>query len=148
MNTFLHIIYRIVLLSCFLCFWTILKAGNGVGISIRLDTVPKNQSDTIPTTQPPKKRSSITRYLNIITDQQQRDSLFLKLSKTNAPVPMSDSMIFKSRENSFNVYGGKQIRYIYYNQLRYLEQRLKTRPLYPTNSSGLQIRCIMTQEYG
>ena len=58
------------------------------------------------------------RYLNIITDQQQRDSLFLKLSKTNAPVPMSDSMIFKSRENSFNVYGGKQIRYIYYNQLK------------------------------
>jgi len=31
---------------------------------------------------------------------------------------MSDSMIFKSRENSFNVYGGKQIRYIYYNQLK------------------------------
>lgn len=31
---------------------------------------------------------------------------------------MSDSMIFKSRENTFNVYGGKQIRYIYYNQLK------------------------------
>ncbi len=31
---------------------------------------------------------------------------------------MSDSMIFKSRENTFNVYRGKQIRYIYYNQLK------------------------------
>ncbi len=31
---------------------------------------------------------------------------------------MSDSMMFKTRENSFNVYGGKQIRYIYYNQLK------------------------------
>jgi hypothetical protein len=82
------------------------------------DTIPKNQSDTIPKNTPPKKRSSITRYLNIITDQQQRDSLFLILGKTNAPIPQSDSMIFKSRENSFNVYGGKQIRYIYYNQLK------------------------------
>jgi hypothetical protein len=89
-----------------------------VNIPVSSDTIPNNQSDTIPKNHPAKKRSSITRYFNIITDQQQRDSLFLKLSRTNAPVPMSDSMIFKSRENSFNVYGGKQIRYIYYNQLK------------------------------
>jgi hypothetical protein len=106
------------LLCSFLSFCTILKAGNGVNISVSSDTIPNNQSDTIPKNHPAKKRSSITRYFNIITDQQQRDSLFLKLSKTNAPVPMSDSMIFKSRENSFNVFGGKQIRYIYYNQLK------------------------------
>jgi len=58
------------------------------------------------------------RYFNIITDQQQRDSLFLKLGRTNAVAPQSDSLIWKMRENAFNVYGGKQIRYIYYNQLK------------------------------
>ena len=89
-----------------------------MGIPTSIDTIPKYQSDTIPKNPPPKKRSSITRYFNIITDQQQRDSLFLILSKTNAPIPISDSMMWKSRENSFNVYGGKQIRYIYYNQLK------------------------------
>ena len=87
-----------------------MKAGNCVDIPSISDTVPQNQ--------PPKKRSSITRYFNIITDQQQRDSLFLKLARTNAPTPLADSVVFKSRENTFNVYGGKYIRYIYYNQLK------------------------------
>jgi hypothetical protein len=106
----LHIICRLVLLFCFLGFWSTLKAGNNASISISSDTIPNNQ--------PPKKRSSFQRYLNIITDQQQRDSLFLKLGRTNAQAPLSDSVIWKMRENAFNVYGGKQIRYIYYNQLK------------------------------
>ena len=42
----------------------------------------------------------------------------MKLARTNAPAPPSDSLVWKSRENTFNVYGGKQIRYIYYNQLK------------------------------
>ena len=58
------------------------------------------------------------RYFNIITDQQQRDSLFVKLARTNTPAPPSDSIIWKNREHSFDVYGGKQIRYVYYNQLK------------------------------
>jgi hypothetical protein len=109
LNTFLHIICRIVLLSCFLGFFSTTKAGKGADVYI--------QSDTVPQVQTPKKRSNITRYLNIITDQQQRDSLFSKLSRTNAPVPISDSAMWKNREHSFDVYGGKQIRYVYYNQL-------------------------------
>jgi hypothetical protein len=111
LNTFLSTIYRIVLLCCFLGFFSNAKAGYSAGIYISSDTVPQNKT--------PKKRSSITRYLNIITDQQQRDSLFSKLSRTNAPIPvMSDSAIWKNREHSFDVYGGKQIRYVYYNQLK------------------------------
>ena len=55
---------------------------------------------------------------NIITDQQQRDSLFKKLARTNAPTPVSDSAMWKNREHTFDVYGGKQIRYVYYNQLK------------------------------
>jgi hypothetical protein len=106
----LHTIYRLVLPCFLLCFCTIVKAGTGPDISISSDTIPKNST--------PKKHSSITKYLNIITDQQQRDSLFLELGKTNAPVQQTDSQIWKSRENAFNVYGGKQIRYIYYNQLK------------------------------
>jgi hypothetical protein len=31
---------------------------------------------------------------------------------------MSDSAMWKNREHSFDVYGGKQIRYVYYNQLK------------------------------
>lgn len=98
------------MLFCFLDLSITLKAGKGADIHISSDTIPQNQ--------PPKKRSSITRYFNIITDQQQRDSLFSKLARTNAPTPQSDSIIFRTRENAFNVYGGKQIRYIYYNQLK------------------------------
>jgi hypothetical protein len=110
LNTFLHIIYRFALLFCFLGFCSGLRAGNCTGIYLATDTVPKPP--------PPKKKSSITRYLNIITDQQQRDSLFLKLGRTNVAAPAADSVIWKTRENAFGVYGGKQIRYIYYNKLR------------------------------
>jgi hypothetical protein len=106
----LHIIYRFALLFCFLGFCSALRAGNCTGIYLATDTIPK--------TQPPKKKSSITRYLNIITDQQQRDSLFLKLGRTNMAPPTADSVIWKTRENAFGVYGGKQIRYIYYNKLK------------------------------
>ncbi len=106
----MHIICRIALLSCFLCPFKALKAGNSYPVSISSDTIPDNQ--------PPKKRSSFVRYFNIITDQQQRDSLFLKLGRTNAKTPTADSVIWKTRENSFGVYGGKHIRYIYYNQLK------------------------------
>ncbi len=106
----MHITFRLVLLCCFLCFFSTLKAGTPTDISLSSDTIPKNQT--------PKKRSNIIRYFNIITDQQQRDSLFVKLARTNTPVPQSDSLIWKSRENTFNVYRGKQIRYIYYNQLK------------------------------
>jgi hypothetical protein len=109
-NTFLHIIYRFALLSFFLGIFSTLKAGTGKHTYIQSDTVPKELT--------PKKRSSITRYLNIITDQQQRDSLFKKLARTNAPIPMSDSAMWKNREHSFDVFGGKQIRYVYYNQLK------------------------------
>jgi hypothetical protein len=78
-----------------------------------------NLTDTIPKEQTPKKRSNITRYLNIITDQQQRDSLFKQLSRANAPaITLSDSAMWKNREHSFDVYGGKQIRFVYYNQLK------------------------------
>jgi hypothetical protein len=106
----LHIIYRLFLLSCFLGIFSPVRAGNGKNDAFLSDTVPK--------TPTPKKRSNITRYLNIITDQQQRDSLFKKLARTNAPVMESDSAIFQNREHSFDVYGGKQIRYVYYNQLK------------------------------
>jgi hypothetical protein len=110
LNTFLHIICRLVLLFCFLGFFLNSKAGNNTGIYIASDTVPGNQT--------PKKRSNIARYLNIITDQQQRDSLFSKLARSNAPIPISDSTMWKNREHAFDVYGGKQIRYVYYNQLK------------------------------
>lgn len=42
----------------------------------------------------------------------------MKLARTNAPAPLSDSAVFQTRQNAFNVYGGKQIRYIYYNKLK------------------------------
>ena len=106
----MHIICRLALISCFLGFVFTSKAGNCTNITLDRDTVPQNQA--------PKKKSNITRYFNIITDQQQRDSLFVKLARTDVPAPPSDSAAWKSRENSFNVYGGKQIRYVYYNQLK------------------------------
>ena len=105
------------MLFCFLGFFINSKAGNSRGIYISSDTVPV-RSDTVPENKAPRKRSSIARYLNIITDQQQRDSLFSKLSRQNAPPPMSDSLFWKNRQNSFDVFGGKRIRYVYYNQLK------------------------------
>jgi hypothetical protein len=111
LNTFLHIIFRFVLLSCFLAFFSISKAGNTVNIPFSSDTVPKPQA--------PRKKGYIARYFNIITDQQQRDSLFVKLGRRDVQPPLvSDSVMWKNRENAFRIYGGKQIRYIYFNQLK------------------------------
>ena len=110
----MHIIYRFVLLSLLLGIFSGLKAERGIGIFIQADTVPKPPVST----ETPKKRSNIVKYLNIITDQQQRDSLFKKLARTNVVPALSDSADFKNREHSFDVYGGKQIRYVYYNQLK------------------------------
>ena len=111
LNTYLHIIYRFVLLFCFLAPGTMLRAGNSISIYISSDTIPKK--DTVPS------RGKIAKYYNIITDQQQRDSLFKKLARTNATQPaISDSAMWKNREHTFDVYGGKQIRYVYYNQLK------------------------------
>ncbi len=133
LNTFLNIIYRFVLLCCFLGFFSFAKAGDVTGIYVSSDTVAKAgsrrqeagsgtviqfSSDTVPHVETPKKRSNIARYMNIITDRQQRDSLFQKLARTNAPIPVSDSTMWKNREHAFDVYGGKQIRYVYYNQLK------------------------------
>ena len=110
LNDSLRISCRLVLLFCLLSFCSELKAGYTAGIIISSDTVPNNP--------PPKKRSSFVRYFNIITDQQQRDSLFLKLGRTDAVAPTPDSVIFKTRENAFGVYRGKTIRYIYYNKVK------------------------------
>ncbi len=104
-------ISRLVLLFCFLGFFSTGKAAIYTGIVNLTDTVPKEIT--------PKKRSNVTRYLNIITDQQQRDSLFSQLSRSNTPqITISDSAMWKNREHSFDVYGGKQIRFVYYNQLK------------------------------
>ena len=133
MNTFLHIIYRFVLLCCFLGFFLLQKpemlpvfisrpiplqkqeagsrrqtSGNRYSNLIRYSAAGSNA----------QKTQQYCRYLNIITDQQQRDSLFKKLARTNAPIPVSDSAMWKNREHAFDVYGGKQIRYVYYNQLK------------------------------
>jgi hypothetical protein len=78
------------------------------------DTVPQN----VPASSIKKSRKGIAKYLNIITDRQQRDSLLVQLSRQNEHAPAADSVIFKNRENAFKVYGGKHIRYIYFNQLK------------------------------
>ncbi len=72
--------------------------------------------DTVPKTEKPRK--GIAKYFNIITDKQQRDSLLVKLSRENAPEPISDSIVRLRRQNNFSPYRGKIIRYIYYNRLK------------------------------
>ncbi len=74
-----------------------------------MDTVPK--TDTV-------AHKGVNKYLNIITDRQARDSLFVKLSRSNADEPISDSIIRRQRENNFMPYRGKVIRTIFYNQLK------------------------------
>lgn len=110
LNTFLNIIYRLALLSCFIFVGSSLRASPCTLLTI--------SSDTIPEKTPEKKKSSFNRYLNVITDQQQRDSLLSKLGRKDVAAPQSDSMIWKFRENTFSVFRGKKIRYIYYNQLK------------------------------
>jgi hypothetical protein len=72
-------------------------------------------TDTVP--KKPKSKSSITRYMDILTDKQQRDSLFKVLSRQNAPKPVPDSVLQQRRQDVFMPYRGKIIRDIYYNQL-------------------------------
>jgi hypothetical protein len=72
--------------------------------------------DTVPTGKKPP-HNGITRYFNILTDRQQRDSLLVKLSRGPARSPISDSLIKKQRQNNFMPYRGKIIRNIYYNRL-------------------------------
>ena len=76
------------------------------------DTIPKKQPDS----SIKKSHHGISKYLNIITDREQRDSLLVKLSKQNQAAAVPDSVIFKRRENVFSAYGGKHIRYIYFNK--------------------------------
>jgi len=63
------------------------------------------------------KRKGIRKYMHILTDKQERDSLIAKLTNGNAPVPIADSIIKKRKLNNFSVYGGRKIRNIYYNKL-------------------------------
>jgi hypothetical protein len=62
-------------------------------------------------------RKGIRKYMHILTDKQERDSLIAKLTNRNAPAPLPDSIIKKRKLNNFSVYGGKKIRNIYYNRL-------------------------------
>jgi hypothetical protein len=80
LNTFLRIIYRFVLLYCFLGFFSFVKAGDITGIHISSDTIANAgsrkqeagsrminaesgtgiqfSSDTVPRVETPKKRSN------------------------------------------------------------------------------------------
>jgi hypothetical protein len=86
--------------------------GHACGMAYQSPAAP---TDTLP--KKPKSKSSITKYINILTDKQQRDSLFVKLSRQNAPQPIADSIIRQRRQDIFQPYRGKTIRDIYYNQL-------------------------------
>jgi hypothetical protein len=59
----------------------------------------------------------ITRYLSILTDRDQRDSLLVKLSRERQAPPVPDSILRNQREDLFAAYRGKIIRDIYYNRL-------------------------------
>ncbi len=72
------------------------------------DTVPKPEE---------QNRTGFRKYMHILTDKQQRDSLIAKLTDKNAPVPLADSILRQRRIGSFTPYGGKKIRNIYYNRL-------------------------------
>ncbi len=114
LKKFLHIVYRFCLSCCLLGLSPHLKARDcPSGIIIR-DSIPQK----VPASSIKKNRKGIAKYINIITDRQQRDSLLVQLGKQNQPLQASDSAIFKNRENAFSVYGGKHIRYIYFNQLK------------------------------
>lgn len=112
LTRFFHIIYRLCLLACLLSLSPALKAHGSPPGDILQDTLPKNRTDS----SIKKSHNGISRYLNIITDREQRDSLLSKLSRQNAATPVSDSVVFKRRENVFSAYGGKHIRYIYFNK--------------------------------
>ncbi len=77
------------------------------------DTIPKKE----PKSSIKKTHNGISKYFDIITDRQQRDSLLAKLGRQHQPAPISDSLRLKTRENTFSPYRGKIIRTIYFNQL-------------------------------
>ena len=77
---------------------------------------PGDIGDTVPPATAQQHRG-IIRYLNILTDKEQRDSLLKKLSKPRlAGVP--DSILRKQRQNLFSPFHGRVIRNIYYNRLK------------------------------
>lgn len=79
-----------------------------------LDNPPLN--DTVPKPEE-QNRTGFRKYMHILTDKQQRDSLIAKLTDKNRPPPVADSIISQRRIGSFTPYGGKKIRNIYYNRL-------------------------------
>ncbi|HZK63708.1 MAG TPA: hypothetical protein VFC34_06155, partial [Puia sp.] len=112
MKKSLHIIVRLCMICGLLTQAASLKAHAFPGETMIRDTIPQKE----PKSSIKKTHNGISKYLNIITDRQQRDSLLAQLSKQNEHPPVSDSVIFKTRENVFSAFGGKHIRYIYYNQ--------------------------------
>ncbi len=91
------------------------KAKELKGPTMATDTF-RNKKE--PASSIKKNRKGISRYFRIISDRQQRDSLFSKLGKVNAKERVPDSVVFRRRQNTFSVYRGKKIRTIYYNQLK------------------------------
>jgi len=74
------------------------------------------QKDTVPTDETPT-RKGIRKYIHILTDKQQRDSLMAKLMRQNDSLPTPDSLVWQRRQNNFAPYRGKTIRNIYYNRV-------------------------------
>ncbi len=98
-------------------------SANNAGKQKAKELAPELTTDTVKNTKQPassikKNRKGISRYFHIMTDRSQRDSLLTKLGKVNAKERLPDSVVFRRRQNTFNVYGGKKIRTIYYNQLK------------------------------
>ena len=108
-----HIIFLILFHLAF--FFLHAFSGKCAGLGSYQDE--KNaKADTIPKSEEPA-RKGIRKYIHILTDKQQRDSLMAKLSRQNEPPPTADSILWKQRQNNFAPYRGKIIRNIYYNQL-------------------------------
>jgi hypothetical protein len=83
-------------------------------IIIQRDTIP--QKDTVPKID--KNRKGISKYIHIITDRQQRDSVLARMSRQSITQSVSDSLLWRQRQDNFVPFGGKFIRNIYYNQLK------------------------------
>jgi hypothetical protein len=107
---------KVVIIACLL-FGAVL-----FGFSGRVCAYPiflhgySTQRDTVPTEETPI-RHGIRKYIHILTDKQQRDSLMAKLARVDEPVPVADSIILNRRQNNFAPYRGKIIRNIYYNRI-------------------------------
>jgi hypothetical protein len=97
---------------CFASPVSTLNISNHYGVRVLLDTVPLR--DTVPKERP---KRGITRYINILTDRQQRDSLLANLSRPAPSARLNDSLALKRKANKFSPYRGKVIRKIYFNRL-------------------------------